>query len=317
MDKNNENETIGMLLDIDHLYGEHSGRMAPYAAVLAAGAIPTLLYIYMGLYNYIPIWLFVIIVLIIIVRAIMIFPGREGYRLDIFKRRLHSEYTETADMMNIKTIHQDGCIEYINGKIMYLVICFNGTTEDDVLRSMQLHKLLESMIGKYDFDTYIQNVNDAPALREYYNKVKSFERNTSAKNFIAMIDHSLELTESSSIVMATIYAIKGTRSDWKDIQSQINSALNSRLSRCYKMIYRVTDEDDINNILNRDVDSVVNIPDLLRRKYATDNFATSRVLAYDLPEDKEILQGVGSIDSIIPKQTKRSFHVAYKEDKNV
>lgn len=308
-----EKPTIGMLLDIDHLYGEHEGRLAPWIWALALPGIPLLFYVYLGAFEVIPVWLFAPFCVFLLIRGIMLFPGRESYRMEVFRRQLHDEYTSTATLMNIKTIHPDGCIEYINGRIMYIVCCFNGTTDDEVARSVQLRKLLDSMFGDYEVDTYIHNLTDSPALRDYYNNVSAFEHNISAKNFISMIDHTLTITEDTSVVQCTIYCIKGTRSDWKQIKSQIDIAVGSRSARCYKNIYRVEEPDAINAILNRNIDSVINITELLRRKYATQNYDTSKVLAYDLPDDKEIIQGKASIKPVIPKQTKHSFHVQYKE----
>lgn len=305
--------TIGMLLDIENLYGEHNGRLAPLLTTLCASAAPILFYIYFNLFTVIPIWLFVILELIFTIRIVMIIPGRERHRKALFRNTLHDNYTPTAKMLNIKTIHEDGCIEYNNGNITYLVGCFNGTTDDEVRRSVQLRKFLENLLGNYINDTYILNVTESEALRKYYDKVSAFNRNESASNFINIIDHTIKLTSDTSIVQLTVYALKGKRSDWKDMKSQISSALKSKTARVYKSAYVVDDPDAINEILNRDVDSIINISELLRRKYATSSYDTSKVLAYDLPDDKEIVQGKAAIDPILPEHSKQSFHIKYTE----
>jgi len=198
-----------------------------------------------------------------------------------------------------------------------MVCCFNGTTDDEIQRSIQLRKLLDNMFGDFEFDTYIHNVNDSPTLRAYYDTVSKFNKNVSARNFIDIIDHSIELTADNSMVLCTIYVIKGNRSDWKTIKSQIDSALGSRVARCYKSIYRVNDPKTINDILNRDIDSVINIEDLTRKKYATQQYDTSKVLAYDLPENKEIVQGRANKNPVIVERAPAgSFHVKYKETEN-
>lgn len=315
MDTEHEKETIGMLLDIEHLYGEHEGRLAPLLTTLCVSAAPVLIYIYAGLFNYVPLWLDIPLEIIIVIRAIMLIPGREKYRVQLFLNRINSNYLTTAKLLNVNIIHPDGCVEYINGKIMYLVCCFNGTTDDEIRRSIQLRKFLEASIGDFEFDTYIQNINDSPALRDYYEKVSRFEKNAAASNFISIIDHNIDLTEDSSIVQCTIYAIKGSRSDWKVMKSQIESALGSRVARCYKHIYRVDNADTINAILNRDVDSVINISELTRKKYATQQYGSSKVLAYDLPDDKVIIQGQGTAKPVvIDKAPRKGFHIEYEED---
>lgn len=319
VERDQEPETIGMLLDIEHLYGEHEGRSGPWLIWLAISGFPILLYIYLGLYLVFPVWAFTVIMIYVSLRAFMKLVGRENYRVELYKKQLNDDYMSTADMLNIKTIHPDGCIEYLNGVITYLVCCFNGTTDSEIRRSVQLRKFLEIMIQDYEFDTYIVNINDSPALRNYYNKVNNFDKNTSAMNFINIIDHSIKLTEDSSMVQCTLYAIRGYRSDWKDIRNQIDVALNSRVARCYKTLYRVSDPESINEILNRNSDSVINIQDLLRHKYSTHQYATSKVLAYDLADNKEIIQGKAAIKPVVNDEAPNdssSFHKHFEEDYN-
>lgn len=306
-----EKPTIGMLLDIEHIYGGHEGRMGPIVICLCTAFGPPLLYVYYGLWSLVPIWLFVILDLLVTIKVALITLGKERERKEKFKKQLYSDYSEPAKLMNIKTIHRDGCIEFINGTVYYLVCCFNGTCDDEVQRSVQMRKLHVNLIGDYEFDTYIFNINEAPALREYYKKVATFEKSDAAVNFIHIIDHSLELVENNSIVLCTVYAIRGHRSDWKDMAAQIDTAINSKLSRCYKSIHRVTSVEEVSMLLNRDADTVINVDELLREKYATQNYGSSKVLAYDLPDDKEIIQGGSNVKPIIPIQKANSFHTVW------
>ena len=313
MREDKEKATIAMLLDTEHVYGEHESRLGPLLTSLCVGLAPILFYVYFSLFTVIPIWLFIPFELFFIVRVVMKIQGRESYRMSIFKRQLYDEYVSTAKLMNVKTIHPDGCIEYVNGTIMYLVACFNGTCEDEVKRSIDVRKLLQNLLGEYVFDIYVHNITLSPELREYYDRVSRFNKNDSAKNFIKIIDYTLSLTEDTSMIQCTIYAIKGKRSDWKDIQRQINIAVKSKTAKVYKTIYRVNSPDEINDILNRDIDTTVSISDLLRSKYKTNDYGTSKVLAYDLADDMVIEQGKSAVDPIIPEQTAQSFHIKYED----
>ena len=138
--------------DIEHLYGEHEGRMGPLLTSLLLSAAPILLYIYFGLYFTIPIPLFAVVETIFTARVFMILMGRERYRVQLYRKQLNDDYISTASMLNIKTIHPDGCIEYLSGRVAYLVCCFNGTAEDDIQRSIQLRKFLETMLGDFEFE---------------------------------------------------------------------------------------------------------------------------------------------------------------------
>lgn len=309
-----ENSTIGMLLDIEHIYGEHQGRLAPWLTSVCLACAPVLVYVYFNLMAVIPILLFIPIEIFFSLRVFMKIVGRENHRLQLYRKQLNDDYTSTADMLNVRTIHNDGLIEYLNGRVQYLVCCFNGTCLDADLRSVQIRRMLDAMCADFDYDIYIHNLTDSPALYEYYNKVNNFNKNQSAANFIDIIDHTIQLTEDTSVVQCTIFAIKGYKSDWKNMKAQIDTIINSRVSRAYKTIYRVDDAEVISDILNRNVDSVININDLLRRKYTTSQYDTSKVLAYDLPDDKEIIQGLDAAVKVITDAAPQlSFHKKYTE----
>lgn len=309
-----EKPTIAMLLDIEHLHGGHEGRLGPLLAVLISATLPTLIYVYLGATAFMPLWLFIPIALILPIGILLVGPGRQKYRVAVYKKQLDDNYDAASEMMNIKAVHPDGCIEYNNNKICYLVSCFNGTSVNDLQRSAQVRKLLESMFGDYEFDIHIHNIDSSPELYDYYNRVQQFSKNTAARNFISMIDHTIDLTEDTSVVQCTIYAIKARRSDWQMVRKQIDSALESSAAKCYKTIYRVDDEQVINSIVNRDIDGVIKFSEMIRHKYANQHYGTSKVLAYDLPEDKEIIQGP-SVDVEVVHDTApiRRKHIMYKE----
>lgn len=311
-----EKPTIAMLLDIEHLHGGHEGRLAPILATLIAATFPTLVYIYLGATTFMPLWIFVPIAIFILLEVLLLGPGQQKKRVEMFRQQLKDNYASASRMMNIKAVHPDGCIEYTNNKICYLVCCFNGTSTDDIQRSVQVRKLLESMFGEYDFDIHIHNVDDSPELYKYYEKVSSFDKNVAARNFISMIDHTINLTESTSVVQCTIFCIKARRGDWMTLRKQIDLALTSTAARCYKTIYRVDDEDAINAIVNRNIDGVVKFDELIRHKHANQRYGSSKVLAYDLPEGKEIVHGIGAevkvINDIAPT---RRLHVKMEEEK--
>lgn len=314
MEDKKQKPTIGMLLDIEHLYGEHESRLGPLLTSLLVGGAPLLIYVYFGLFSVIPIWIFAPFELIFIVRVVMYIQGREPYRMKMFKRQLYDQYTTASSLMNVKTIYPDGCIEYLNGTIMYLVASFNGTCDDEVRRSIELRRFMQNLLGEFLADVYIHNITLSPELRDYYNRVSRFGRNDSARNFIKIIDYTLSLTEDTSMVQCTIFALKGRRSDWKDMQHQINVAVKSKTAKVYKTVYRVKDPEEIDMILCRDIDTTINVSELLRNKYKTNDYGSSSVLAYDLGDDKIIEQGKSAVKPIIPEQTASSFHVVFEEE---
>lgn len=310
MDK--ERHTIGMLLDIEHLYGEHEGRLGPILMTILLCLAAPLFYVYFGLFEYIPVWVFVPLAIVIAICVVLAIPGRQRYRLQMYRRRLHDEYTTSADMMRIRQIREDGLVEYPGDKVFYAVCCYNGTVEDELHRTKELRKFLNALVGDYQFDTYILNINTTEMLRDYYRKTHKFGKNDAGRNFVKIIDNTVELTETESKVQCTVYCIYATLSEWKMLRTQIDSAIRSPAAKCFKMVYRVSNPEELQEIIDMDTDTNVNIDDLLRRRYQTGDYGASRVLAYD-PSGEIVIQD--KIDSELERKTKKSsgFYVTYKE----
>ncbi len=307
-----EKPTIGMLLDVQHFYGEHEKRMGPMIMTLLIGGAPILLYVYFGLFVYIPVWLFIIAELLFAVYIVLLIPGRQSYRVRIFRRRLFDNYTAAADMLGIKTIHPDGCIEYTNGQVTYLVVGLNGTTEDVVTHSIEMRKFMSILIGEFMFDLYIHNINTTPSLSAYYDKVHNMGHTEVASNFVDILDENRQQTENKSKVQCIIFAIRGRRSDWKDMAQQIDSALLSDAAKVFKTVYRVNSAEEVNSIINRDTDTYVAVSELLRLKHKTGQYDTSRVLTYDTPREKEITLNSSKTDSNSNDRARTDFHVRAK-----
>lgn len=323
-----EKEKIPMLLDIEHFYGQSEGRLAPLVTTLIIIAAPVLLYVYFGLFTFIPLWAFIPVEIIVAIRVIMIIPGREAYRLRMFRRQLYDEYTSTANLINIRTIHsggytpkgstvsQDGLVEYMNGNIAYYVQAYNGTVSDDIQHTRNLRKFINQLCGEHPFDVYVMNMNTTMALNEYYKKITNFERNESADNFIKILDHNKERTENNSMLQTIIFCIKGQKSDWREMKVSIVNTLKSKDAKCFKSVKLLETEEEINAVINRNIDTVVNINDLLRRKYRNEEYGTSKVIKFDVTDNDVIQIGTPPKNTILPPTAANSFHVAYEDAMN-
>lgn len=311
--KTEEKETIGMLLDVEHFYGEHEGRMAPVIVTFLVIGIPILLYVYYSLFTIIPIWVFITFELFFAVRMILIILGRESYRLKMYKRQLFDSYTAAADLVTIKAVHADGCIEYTNGVVEYLVVCFNGTIEDKVRHSVALRKFITLLAGDFMFDMYIHNINTTPMLSSYYDKIHNIGPTEAASNFIEILDDNRKRTTDKSKVQCIIFVVRGRRSDWKDIKCQIDTTISSDASKAFKTVYRVSSMEEANLIINRDADTNVFIQDLLRIKHKTGNYMTSRVIKYDASSTDNISVNDTETASDPPTvKGGKSFHITHK-----
>lgn len=280
----NEDEKVSMLLDIDNFYGEHEGRLAPTIKFLVIGAAPLLLWVYTGFV--VPSWLFWPLFVIWVVRVGLITLGREKERLEQFRKTIYDDYASIYELLRLKTIHPDGCMEYVDGKVAYAVQAVNGTTYDSLARSQQIRDFLSLFGDDYDVDVYIQNITDLRSLEERYNNVKFFVDPEAARDFIDIIDHNRNVVYSQSRLTRTVFVVKGRKNDWTEIRDNCKMAIYSAAAKAFKEV-RICDRDDIQRVLNDDIRGVVDLDDLLQRKYATHQYYDSKVVYFDEAPDNE------------------------------
>ena len=245
-----------MLLDIDNFYGEHEGRLGPTLKFLLIGGAPLLLWVYTGFL--IPAFLFFPLWVVWLVRVGLITLGREKDRLVQFRKQINDDYASIYELLHIKTIHPDGCIEYVNGMVAYAVIAVNGTTYDPTSRAQQIHDFMSLFGNDYDVDVYVQNITDMKSLEERYNNVKLFVDSDAAKDFIDIIDHNRKVVYSQSRLTRIVFVVKGRKSYWTDIRDNCKMAIYSGPAKAFKEV-KIGLRDDIQEVLNTDIRGVVDL----------------------------------------------------------
>ena len=281
----NDDRKVSMLLDIDNFYGEHEGRLGPTLKFLLIGGAPLLLWVYTGFL--IPAFLFFPLWVVWLVRVCLITLGREKDRLVQFRKQINDDYASIYELLHIKTIHPDGCIEYVNGMVAYAVIAVNGTTYDPTSRAQQIHDFMSLFGNDYDVDVYVQNITDMKSLEERYNNVKLFVDSDAAKDFIDIIDHNRKVVYSQSRLTRIVFVVKGRKSYWTDIRDNSKMAIYSGSAKAFKEV-KIGLRDDIQEVLNTDIRGVVDLDSLLQKKYSTHQYFGSKVLYFDeKPEEDE------------------------------
>lgn len=279
----NDNETIGMLLDIDHYYGESEGRLGPTIKFLVIGLGPILVWTYFGFP--LPVWLFWPAEVIWLVRVGLITLGREKERLIQYRRQLNDDYSSSEELLRIKTVHDDGCVEYINGRVSYFIVASNGTSYDPIARSKMLREFFSMFQRDFDIDLYLQNLTELKSLEERYSHVKLFTDEDAAKDFIDIIDHNRQLVYSGSRLTRIVIAVKAGKGYWTEVRDSCKQACFSGAAKAFKDVHVAT-RNEVLDIINTDVRTYVGVDDILQRKYATHNYFGSRVLYFgDKKED--------------------------------
>lgn len=279
---------ISMLLDPENFNGEHEGRLGPLLIFLGVAAAPALIYIYF-FSNALPLWLVIPIYVIYVIRAAMLTIGREKERIAQFKKQLNDEYASMYDLVAIKTLHPDGCCEYLGNKVAYFIVTTNKTSYDDLVWSAEVMEFLKILNTEFDVDIYVQNITDVKSLDNRYKGVKLFKDNSVARDFMDIVDNNRSQVYSQSLLTRTVWVVRGSRADWEDIKKTCKQAIYSPYARIFKTVHLANDIE-VNEILSRDVNGLINLPELMQEKYKTQQYYGSKVIAFDdadIVEEKE------------------------------
>lgn len=291
-----DDNRVTMLLDIDHYYGESEGRLGPTLKFLIIGLGPILIWVYFGFP--LPVWLFWPAEVIWLIRVGLITLGREKQRLEQYRRQLNDDYSSSEDLLRIKAVHEDGCVEYVNGRVTYFLLAANGTSYDTVARSKLLREFFEQFSKNFDIDIYVQNITELRSLEERYANVRLFSDEDAAKDFIAIIDHNRNIVYQGSRLTRLVIAVKAPRSYWTEVRDTCKQVIYSGAAKAFKDVHMAS-RDEVLDVINTDVRTYVDVDGILQKKYATHNYFGSKVLYFgERAEGNDDLSG-----------QERGFHV--------
>ena len=279
MSNEDEKPTIEMLLDPDNYNGEHEGRFGPIIIFFVFALAPGLIYAYF-FWGKLPWGLVIPIFVLWVIRAAMLTLGREKERVELFKKQMNDEFASVYGLVSIKTLHPDGCCEYVGNKVAYFIVTTNKTSYDSIVWSQEVADFLKLLNTKFAVDIYVQNMTEVRALENRYKDVKLFADKDVAKDFLDIVDHNRSQVYSNSLLTRTIYVVRGPRSDWEEIKTACNTAVHSTVARVFKDVH-IAGDIEVNEILSRDVNGLINLPELMQNKYCTHQYYGSRVIAFD------------------------------------
>jgi hypothetical protein len=281
----NNPKTINTLLDIEMFTGEGKGRIGPILVFLLVSGVPAIIYV-RYLILILPFTLALLFQICWIIVWALIIPGEQKKRVDQFRRLLYDIYSSVYSLMRIKPIHDDGCIEYIDNRVSYLVVASNGSSIDPVMRAKVVSRFISNIGSEYVPDIYVQNIDTSDELWSRYSSVKFFTDDEVAKDFLDIIDNIIKIVKEESLVTRTIFQFKARKSEWKELRKAIESAVRGADSQVFKYLI-IADKKLVEDILSRDMDAYIDFEEMGRKKYMKGNYFGSRVIGYDIDFGEE------------------------------
>lgn len=302
-------KTINHLLNIDTLTGGHDGRVTPLLIFAAAVLVPALFLwtIFINLRDLLggngKLAATIIIVgyLLYIIRVALLTFGNEKARKARYKKQLYSVYEQPGEYVKIKNIyHEDGCIEFFDGSIAYIVVALNGNMET-FSKFTKIQKFLEVM-EYYSFDVLVQNTASGASLDPFYTKIKNFKDREAAQDFLAILDYNKQYITNKSQIVRIAYVFYGKPYE----RIKLHDALKDSLPDTAYFDVHIASREEALDVLIHDMQLYFDIDDLIMNRYSTGTYYTSRVIAFDDEGEAKIMKkGSGhgvDIRSFIPQR---------------
>jgi hypothetical protein len=85
-----------------------------------------------------------------------------------------------------------------------------------------------------------------------------------------------------------VFVVKARKYNWKHMRDKLNELVNSDVAKCFNELY-VADTQQVIQIMSRDIETYVDLNEMLLNKLQTDEVNGARILYFD-DEDKKQYQ---------------------------
>lgn len=269
---------INTLLNVDNIFGTYESRVTPFILTILLGSIPLFIWLLFLQGTPIKLWMAIILTLLLTGRLALIFIGKEGEKMKSYSARRNDAYLESKDMINVTDII-DGLIMYTSGRVAYVVCGYlKGYLDDDVL-SVELEKFMDELDG-FDWDMNLYNItdellctNNLPNLRRYK------DRNTILQR-IDFYKFQDDWTAKNTEMYQIVFIVKARKYNWKHLRDKLKELVNSDIAKCFNEIF-IADTKEVIDIMSRDIETHVDLNEMLLNKVQDEEITGARVLFYD------------------------------------
>lgn len=269
---------INTLLNVDNIFGTYENRVAPFILTILLGSIPLFVWLFFLQGTPIKLWMAIILTLLLTGRFALIFIGKESEKLKSYSARRNDAYLESKDLINVTDII-DGLIMYTSGRVSYIVYGYlKGYLDDDVL-SIDLERFMDEL-DAFDWDMNLYNITDEllctgnlPNLRRYKDKETILQR-------IAFYKYQDDWVSKNTEMYEIVFIVKARKYNWKQLRSKLIDLVDSDVAKCFNEIY-IADTQDVIDIMSRDIETYVDLNEMLLNKMSNEEISGARVLFYD------------------------------------
>ena len=275
---------INTLMNVDNVFGTYEGRVMPYVLTILLGSIPLWIWLFFLQNTVIKLWMAILVMLLTMGRLALIFIGKEKEKLKSYTARRNDAYLESKDMVNVTDII-DGLIMYTSGRVAYCMYGYLKGYLDDDLLSIELEKFMDEL-DAFSWDLNLYNITDEltctselPLLKRYTDRETILQR----MNFYKYQD---DWTAKNTEMYELVFVVKARKYDWKHMYNKLKELQESDVAGCFNELY-IANTEQVIQLMSRDVETYVDLNEMLINKMASEEITGARVLYYDDEDIKE------------------------------
>lgn len=288
-------EKINMLMNINNYFGEHQGRLAPILMFLLATAAPFLLYT-VTISRFVKLRYMLIFEVFWAIRMALFFLGHENQKLAQYKKDAgydigneekedNNVYESANDLVRVSNVSDDGLIEYVDGRIAYIVSGYLMSYMDDVPCTQDFEVFIRQFRG-YDYDIFCQMVADEYRLQDSLEKMRVYKDRDVMYERMQFYQCQDEFCKKNTKLYRICIVIKASKYDWKILRDKLRALVASEYANVFFSV-ELCDKRGVNDVMSRDICANIDLYKMLVEKYKNDEFYESEVLFYgdEVPDE--------------------------------
>lgn len=276
---------INMLSPIDNIFGTHEGRLGPTMIFLGVAVAPFLIYVFI-LMAIVPIKLFLIFEALWCIRFGFKIIGKENQKLADYRASRRNQYESSKSLIKISHCYSNGLVEYENGRISIIITGFTRTYFDDDVFSSDMSAFL-GLLDKYTPDVYLHQVVEETNLQDKSENLRVYTDKQLMKQRMEIYTENDTYVNNNSKLWRYVFVVKAYKHNWKTTYEEIDAIVHSDTAKKVFFTLEIASEDEVSDVASRDICTYVSIQDMLREKFANDDYDDSKVLYYgdEVPEE--------------------------------
>lgn len=283
---NKDKSRINVLLNPDDFYGKYHGNVGRIILFTALACIPFVVYILLFM-TIVPFWIFALIYVPYVSYCFLRIVGRQKERVDAYLKQKSDIYASAEELIRVSDIHDDGCIEYIDNTVCYILTGYSYSYYNDDAYSKDVESLLVDILSRFDCDIYGHlvvdenntTISELEALRVYKDREFLKER----LNFYKYQD---QYVRDNTTLYRLNFVVKAPKSSWNKLKKYVDSLEDSGLIEAFVDLH-IASKDEVVDIMSRDITVYVDILQMLLTKHNNTDYHGSKILYFDdeVPEE--------------------------------